>query len=64
MCDHCDCNKVFSTEQAEELVREHGLKACLIMFYYAARSVAKDGDHPGYHLVSEKMIRLIDLLRR
>lgn len=56
----CQCHKKFSTEQAEALVREHGLRACLLMFYYAARAV----NEPGYHLVSEKMIKLLDLIRR
>lgn len=66
MCDHCKCREgkkidtTFGTEHAEALVRAHGLKACLIMFYYAARKV----NEPGYHLVSEKIIKLLDLIRR
>jgi hypothetical protein len=50
----------FSSEQAEELVRIHGLKACLSLFYYAARRV----NEPGYYLVSEKIVKILDLIRR
>ena len=58
------CNKVFSTSQAEELIKTHGLRAILNILSIAARANARDGDHPGYDLVATKLYDLTNLIKR
>ena len=62
--DNNKYNKVFSTSQAQELIKTHGLRAILNILSIAARANARDGDHPGYELVANKLAALTDLIKR
>lgn len=64
MCIDCKCAKSFSTSQAEELIKKHGLTTILFILSLASRNVSKDGDHPGYDLVADRLNHLTELIKK
>lgn len=62
MCKSCKCP--FTMEKAQELIQQHGLKEILTVLALSARAADKDGDHPGYSLVADKLIHLMGLVKK
>jgi len=62
MCKNCKCP--FTIEKALTLIDQHGLQEVLAVLSLAARITSKDGNHPGYSLVADKLIYLMDLVKK
>lgn len=55
--------KTFSILDADVLIKQYGLKEVLLILSIVAKTANKNGDNPGYELVSKKLKDITELLR-